>query len=135
MMGVALHVAIRIVQGLNVWLGVLLQVRSHVEKQMDLIAKGQAEREAVVAHTLDQFARKFRYFVAKIERMDALFEASFSPLASSGESPSCWTRPTEERAVRQLHPYVIHHTMKKAEVLPAGMRRSRSMEPHGGRLQ
>ncbi len=60
------------------------QVRSHVEKQIDLIAKGQAEKEAVVLHTLDQFARKFRYFVSKIDRMDALFEASFSPLASSG---------------------------------------------------
>ncbi len=58
-----------------------------MEKQIDLIAKGQAEREAVVAHTLDQFARKFRYFVGKIDRMDALFEASFSPLASSGEPP------------------------------------------------
>ncbi len=64
-----------------------LQVRSHVEKQIDLIAQGLAGREAVVAHTLDQFARKFRYFVGKIQRMDALFEASFSPLASSGEAP------------------------------------------------
>ncbi|KAK9917893.1 hypothetical protein WJX75_009329 [Coccomyxa subellipsoidea] len=60
-------------------------VRSHVEKQIDLIAQGQAEKEAVVAHTLDQFARKFRYFVGRIDRMDALFEASFSPLASSGK--------------------------------------------------
>lgn len=57
-----------------------------MEKQIDLIAQGQAEKEAVVAHTLDQFARKFRYFVGRIDRMDALFEASFSPLASSGET-------------------------------------------------
>ena len=63
-----------------------MQVRSHVEKQIDLIAQGQAEKEAVVAHTLDQVARKFRYFVGRINRMDALFEASFSPLASSGET-------------------------------------------------
>ena len=61
------------------------QVRAHVEKQIGLIAEGKAEKEAVVLHTLDQFAQKFRYFVTKIARMDALFEASFSPLASSGE--------------------------------------------------
>ncbi|CAK0787024.1 hypothetical protein CVIRNUC_010240 [Coccomyxa viridis] len=63
----------------------LPQVRAHVEKQIGLIAEGKAEKEAVVLHTLDQFAQKFRYFVTKIDRMDALFEASFSPLASSGK--------------------------------------------------
>ena len=56
-----------------------------MEKQIGLIAEGKAEKEAVVLHTLDQFAQKFRYFVTKIDRMDALFEASFSPLASSGD--------------------------------------------------
>ena len=56
-----------------------------MEKQIGLIAEGKAEKEAVVLHTLDQFAQKFRYFVTKIARMDALFEASFSPLASSGD--------------------------------------------------
>ena len=64
-----------------------VQVRAHVEKQIGLIAEGKAEKEAVVLHTLHQFAEKFRYFVTKIARMDALFEASFSPLASSGEAP------------------------------------------------
>lgn len=64
-----------------------MQVRSHVEKQIDLIAKGKAEREAVVAHTVEQFRQKFHFFVSKIERMDALFEASFSPIASSGVCP------------------------------------------------
>ena len=63
------------------------QVRAHVEKQIGLIAEGKAEKEAVVLHTLHQFAQKFRYFVTKIARMDALFEASFSPLASSGKEP------------------------------------------------
>ena len=56
-----------------------------MEKQIGLIAEGKAEKEAVVLHTLDQFAQKFRYFVTRIARMDALFEASFSPLASSGD--------------------------------------------------
>lgn len=61
------------------------QVRSHVEKQINLIAAGSAEKEAVVAHTLEQFRAKFMFFVAHITRMDTLFEASFSPLAASGE--------------------------------------------------
>ena len=56
-----------------------------MEQQIGLIAEGKAEKEAVVLHTLDQFAQKFRHFVTKIARMDALFEASFSPLASSGK--------------------------------------------------
>ncbi len=50
-----------------------------------MIAKGQADKDAVVAHTLQQFRQKFLFFVAKVARMDALFEASFPPLASSGE--------------------------------------------------
>lgn len=61
------------------------QVRSHVEVQIGMIAKGQADKDAVVAHALQQFRQKFLFFVAKVARMDALFEASFSPLASSGE--------------------------------------------------
>lgn len=61
------------------------QVRSHVEVQIGMIAKGQADKEAVVAHALQQFRQKFLFFVAKVARMDALFEASFSPLASSGD--------------------------------------------------
>ena len=55
-----------------------------MEDQIGLIAKGQADKDAVVAHTLQQFRQKFLFFVAKVARMDALFEASFSPLAASG---------------------------------------------------
>ena len=77
----------------------MLQVRSHVEVQIGMIAKGQADKDAVVAHTLQQFRQKFLFFVAKVARMDALFEASFSPLASSGTpmppqgTPSCRPPP------------------------------------------
>ncbi|KAK9804028.1 hypothetical protein WJX73_004084 [Symbiochloris irregularis] len=61
------------------------QVRGHVEAQLSLIAAGKAEKGSVVMHTLAQFAHKFRFFVAHIARMDSLFEASFSPLSSSGK--------------------------------------------------
>ena len=60
-------------------------IRSHVEKQLNLIAEGKANHGAVVAHTLRQFTEKFKNFVEKIERMDSLFDASFNPTASSGK--------------------------------------------------
>lgn len=61
------------------------QVRAYVEKQINLIAKGASEKDAVVQHCLDQFRQKFLYFVDHIAKMDSLFEASFSPLSSSGK--------------------------------------------------
>jgi DNA topoisomerase-3 len=60
------------------------QVRAYVEKQIDLVAKNSADKQAVVDHCLLQFKQKFAFFVGHIERMDQLFEASFSPLSSSG---------------------------------------------------
>lgn len=63
------------------------QVRAHVERQLDLVAKGLAEKDAVVAHSLMEFTQKFHFFVSKIARMDTLFELSFSPLSSSGFIP------------------------------------------------
>ncbi len=47
------------------------QVRSHVEVQIGMIAKGQADKDAVVAHTLQQFRQKFLFFVAKVARMES----------------------------------------------------------------
>ena len=60
-------------------------MRSSIEKQCDLIAKGQADKEDVVALSLANFQLKFNYFVKNIHRMDTLFEASFSPLTAGGK--------------------------------------------------
>lgn len=79
------HVAIHALHCLCCMPCVFVQVRAHVEQAISLIADGKAEHGAVVAHTLEQFRAKFLFFVSHITRMDALFEASFSPLASSGE--------------------------------------------------
>ncbi|OVA12979.1 DNA topoisomerase [Macleaya cordata] len=62
----------------------LPDIRSFIEQQITLIAKGQADHSRVVQHVLQQFTRKYSYFVKQIENMDALFEAQFSPLADSG---------------------------------------------------
>ncbi|XP_020409660.1 DNA topoisomerase 3-beta isoform X2 [Prunus persica] len=62
----------------------LPDIRSFIEQQITLVAKGQADHFRVVQHVLQQFRQKYSYFVKQIENMDALFEAQFSPLADSG---------------------------------------------------
>jgi len=64
------------------------QMRSAVEKQLDLIALGKANFKSVLKHTLEVFKLKFMYFVKTIESMDQLFEVSFSTLAESGKPMS-----------------------------------------------
>ena len=62
---------------------VLPTVRSHVERQLELVAKGEARRAAVVAHCLGEFRLKFDHLVRTISRMDELFEASFGAAAAA----------------------------------------------------
>uniref|UniRef100_A0A803LZK4 DNA topoisomerase n=1 Tax=Chenopodium quinoa TaxID=63459 RepID=A0A803LZK4_CHEQI len=66
----------------------LPDIRSFIEHQITLIAKGQADHSLVVKHVIEQFTQKFVYFVKQIEHMDALFEAQFSPLSESGRALS-----------------------------------------------
>lgn len=44
----------------------LPDIRSFIEKQITLIAKGQAEYTRVVRHVLQEFAGKFAYFVGQV---------------------------------------------------------------------
>uniref|UniRef100_A0A1B6EGG0 DNA topoisomerase n=1 Tax=Clastoptera arizonana TaxID=38151 RepID=A0A1B6EGG0_9HEMI len=67
---------------------VLPTMRSAVEEQLNLIAHGLADYDAVLRHTVEIFKLKFLYFVKNIEGMDQLFEVSFSPLATSGKAHS-----------------------------------------------
>ncbi|GLU09482.1 hypothetical protein SLE2022_263420 [Rubroshorea leprosula] len=62
----------------------LPEIRSFIEHQITLVAKGQADHVRVVQHVLQQFKNKYSYFVKQIENMDVLFEAQFSTLADSG---------------------------------------------------
>ncbi|KAG7995301.1 hypothetical protein I3843_01G102700 [Carya illinoinensis] len=66
----------------------LPDIRSFIEQQIALVAKGQMDHIHVVLHVLQQFKQKYTYFVKQIENMDALFEAQFSPLADSGRALS-----------------------------------------------
>lgn len=67
---------------------VLPTMRSAVEQQLNLIALGKANFQAVLKHTIDIFKLKFQYFVKNIDGMDQLFEVSFSPLSASGKAHS-----------------------------------------------
>ncbi|KAL8143853.1 hypothetical protein V2J09_016885 [Rumex salicifolius] len=66
----------------------LPDIRSFIEHQITLIAKGQLDHSLIVKHCIQQFKQKFMYFVKQIENMDALFEAQFSPLSDSGRALS-----------------------------------------------
>ncbi|XP_078467958.1 DNA topoisomerase 3-beta-1 isoform X1 [Lampetra planeri] len=67
---------------------VLPTMRASVEKQLNLIAMGKADFQAVLQHALSIFQRKFHYFVDHIAGMDELMEVSFSPLAATGRPHS-----------------------------------------------
>ena len=62
---------------------VLPNVRSQIEKYIDLVATGKATFEQVVPHAIEVFRSKYQYFVSHISRMDELFEAHFSPLTET----------------------------------------------------
>jgi len=66
-------------------------MRAAIEEQLNLIAHGKADFNAVLEHTINTFTAKFKYFVEHIQAMDELFEVSFSPLASSGRPISRYT--------------------------------------------
>ena len=53
------------------------KTRKTLERQLDLVAKGEADHGAVVAHALAQFAKKFEYFTANVHILDELFELKF----------------------------------------------------------
>ncbi|BBG93468.1 DNA topoisomerase, type IA, core, partial [Prunus dulcis] len=72
----------------------LPDIRSFIEQQITLVAKGQADHFRVVQHVLQQFRQKYSYFVKQIENMDALFEAQFSPLLTQEEFSHISTQPS-----------------------------------------
>lgn len=65
---------------------VLPKVRSDIEGQCLQIAKGLAEKDAVLRRALQTFEDKFANFVANIGRMDVLFASSFSKLEDVGQA-------------------------------------------------
>ena len=100
--------------------------RKHVESSLDLIATGGADHASVVAHALKQFAAKYAYFVANVDKIDATFELKFDPAtrASLAEAPpfsrcgrcARFLRLSQTRARKVLH----CATEDETYALPAG---------------
>lgn len=49
-------------------------MRNHVEKQIDLVAKGEADFRMVVRHIVAELLKKYQFFTQNIGRMDELFQ-------------------------------------------------------------
>ncbi|GMS83825.1 hypothetical protein PENTCL1PPCAC_6000, partial [Pristionchus entomophagus] len=64
---------------------VLPTMRAELETQLTLIAKGEADYLAVKNHALEQFRRKFVFFVQNVTRVDSLFGVSFTTLTEAGK--------------------------------------------------
>ena len=62
---------------------VLPTTRQKLEQQLDLVARGEADHAAVVAHALSQFSKKFTHFVDNIHVLDELFELKFDQKSDS----------------------------------------------------
>ena len=100
--------------------------RKAVESSLDLIATGGADHASVVAHALKQFAAKYAYFVANVDKIDATFELKFDPAtrASLAEAPpfsrcgrcTRFLRLSQTRARKVLH----CATEDETYALPAG---------------
>ena len=60
-------------------------LRADMEKKISMIASGKIHFEDVLREELVTFRKRFKEFTEKIEKMDQLFEVTFSPLDSSGK--------------------------------------------------
>ena len=56
-----------------------------VESQCSKIAKGIANKDAVIKGAISLFEEKFKNFVENISKMDLLFSSSFSKLEDIGK--------------------------------------------------
>ncbi|KAI0984676.1 hypothetical protein GJ496_001660 [Pomphorhynchus laevis] len=63
-------------------------MRSAIEKELRLIAKGEALFDDVLNHVLKIYEEKFKYFTGNIDIMDRLFEDSFTLLTEAGKAIS-----------------------------------------------
>ena len=56
---------------------VVPELRSSIEKSVELIARGNAEFSEVLNNILDLFRHKYKFFVDNALKLDAFFNKSF----------------------------------------------------------
>ncbi|KAH8096440.1 DNA topoisomerase type I [Aureococcus anophagefferens] len=71
---------------------VLPEVRAAIEAACDLIAGGEAPREAVVAHCVANFAAKYAHLAAHVDAMEQLFDAVYAERPEDDASRSAFSR-------------------------------------------
>ncbi|KXS19810.1 DNA topoisomerase 3-beta-1-like protein, partial [Gonapodya prolifera JEL478] len=96
-------------------------LRSAMEKRISLVASGALPADEVLKEELDVFRAKFRFFSENIDKMDNLFEATFSPLASSGRPLSKCGRCRRYLNYLALRPQRLHcRTCDETYAVPQG---------------
>lgn len=60
-------------------------MRSDMEKELNLIAKGDLDFATVLKKNIEYYRGKFTFFTEKITLMDELFESNFTSLVDSGK--------------------------------------------------
>lgn len=61
------------------------ELRSSIEKSVELIARGEVKYEKVLNDVIDLFKQKFAYFVSNIEKADAFFSNKFASIEQAVE--------------------------------------------------
>lgn len=58
-------------------------LRSSIERSVDLIAKGEVEYQDVLKNVIELFKNKYVYFVSNILKLDHFFDTTFSSIDSA----------------------------------------------------
>ncbi|KAJ3130531.1 DNA topoisomerase 3-beta-1 [Nowakowskiella sp. JEL0407] len=98
----------------------LPSLRASMEKRISLIATGKERSDKVLEEEISIFKKKFEEFMAKIGNMDELFEATFSPLSSSGKPFSICGKCRRYMHLINLRPVRLHcRTCNETYSLPS----------------
>ncbi|KAI3656367.1 hypothetical protein MP638_000777 [Amoeboaphelidium occidentale] len=99
----------------------LPSLRSEMEKQVALVAEGKAEDVKILKERIEIYLKKFNFFVSNIAKMDELFEATYSPLSSTGKIFSKCGRCRRYMHFIALKPQRLHcRTCNETYSLPSG---------------
>ncbi|GMR36093.1 hypothetical protein PMAYCL1PPCAC_06288, partial [Pristionchus mayeri] len=114
---------------------VLPTIRADLERQLDMIASGQADFMTVKNHAVDLFRRKFVYFNENMPRFDALFAATFRAVSmEERQSTVCPKCRVNSKTPGHLHCQMCKDASRRgADIRAAGVVTRGSRGGRGGR--
>ena len=95
-------------------------VRAYIEKEIDAIAKGTVSKATVMRAAIKRFSLKFQTFVNEIEKMDALFEASFTSAETSKIYTRCGKTMRYLRIISSRPPRLYNPLTEDIYIMPLG---------------